>query len=94
MKRISPTIESKCGNTGAPHAGHWLPVRGVVIARASCSSSQAGRLLSILFRSSAGVLGSVLAAGALFDALLCCQGCAESGKGTLERARGVNRWCQ
>jgi hypothetical protein len=25
----------------------------------------------------------------LFDALLCCQGCAESGKGTLERLTAV-----
>ena len=30
----------------------------------------------------------------MFDAFLCCDGCAESGKGTFERAVRVARWCQ
>ena len=52
------------------------------MARASSSSFHAGFTLSVTLGSSAGSWGSGLAASALFDACLCCQGRAESGKGT------------
>jgi hypothetical protein len=40
------------------------------------------------------VEGALSLLGALFNAILCRQRVAEPGQGTLERARGVNRWCQ
>ena len=38
--------------------------------------------------------GGVLATGAMLAALLGCNGCGESGKGPLERAVWVGRWCR
>ena len=61
------------------------------MARASSSSFHAGFTLSVTLGSSAGSWGSGLAASALFDAMLCCHHCAESGKGTFERAVWVAR---
>jgi hypothetical protein len=60
------------------------------MARASSSSFHAGFTLSVTLGSSAGSWGSGLAAGLLFDACLCCQGRAESGKGTFQRVVRVD----
>jgi hypothetical protein len=60
------------------------------LARGSGTNFAAGRAFSILSTPSLDFCGSVLAAGALFDAILCCDRRGESGKGTLERAVRVN----
>jgi hypothetical protein len=41
-----------------------------------------------------GHVRSGLTAAPLFDAFLCCQGCGESGKGTLERAVRIPHRCR
>jgi hypothetical protein len=67
--------------------------RGSSLKRAVRSSFVAGCASSVM---SVPLLGSEalsLAAGALFNALLCCNGCAESGKGLLQRAVRVTCRC-
>src|SRR6516165_1306716 len=39
-------------------------------------------------------VGGSSLSGTLFDALLCCHRCAESGEGALQQAVRINCWCQ
>jgi hypothetical protein len=77
------------------NAGHTPPktaVAGGMVGASFGSSFAGGRSFSVMLVPCALFCDSVLASDALFDACLCCQGCCESGKGTLERTVRIGQW--